>query len=97
VSLQKKLVHTLLKHQQDLLVVVLQLKTLSFDNKTVSMMTLTVLPFAAVTTLSISSLTSLKRLSKEAGAHFVKTSTGFAGGGATAEDVKLMKDTVGDQ
>jgi deoxyribose-phosphate aldolase len=62
------------------------------------MMTLTVLPFAAVTTLSISSLTSLKRLSfnaKEAGAHFVKTSTGFAGGGATAEDVKLMKDTVG--
>ncbi len=25
----------------------------------------------------------------------VKTSTGFAGGGATAEDVKLMKDTVG--
>lgn len=35
-------------------------------------------------------------LSKAAGAHFVKTSTGFAGGGATAEDVKLMKDTVGD-
>ncbi|MCU7258847.1 deoxyribose-phosphate aldolase, partial [Pseudomonas aeruginosa] len=35
-------------------------------------------------------------LAKEAGAHFVKTSTGFAGGGATAEDVKLMKDTVGD-
>ena len=36
------------------------------------------------------------RACKEAGAHFVKTSTGFAGGGATAEDVKLMKDTVGD-
>ncbi|WP_342610409.1 deoxyribose-phosphate aldolase [Staphylococcus hsinchuensis] len=35
-------------------------------------------------------------LSKAAGAHFVKTSTGFAGGGATAEDVKLMKETVGD-
>ncbi|MFO3694420.1 2-deoxyribose-5-phosphate aldolase, partial [Staphylococcus felis] len=35
-------------------------------------------------------------LSKAAGAHFVKTSTGFAGGGATPEDVKLMKDTVGD-
>ncbi|REI11124.1 deoxyribose-phosphate aldolase [Staphylococcus felis] len=34
-------------------------------------------------------------LSKAAGAHFVKTSTGFAGGGATPEDVKLMKDTVG--
>ncbi|WP_419795883.1 deoxyribose-phosphate aldolase [Staphylococcus equorum] len=35
-------------------------------------------------------------LSKAAGANFVKTSTGFAGGGATLEDVKLMKDTVGD-
>ncbi|WP_241538501.1 deoxyribose-phosphate aldolase [Staphylococcus felis] len=35
-------------------------------------------------------------LSKAAGAHFVKTSTGFAGGGATPEDVKLMKDTLGD-
>lgn len=35
-------------------------------------------------------------LSKAAGAHFMKTSTGFAGGGATPEDVKLMKDTVGD-
>lgn len=35
-------------------------------------------------------------LSKVAGANFVKTSTGFAGGGATPEDVKLMKDTVGD-
>ncbi|HLR18806.1 MAG TPA: deoxyribose-phosphate aldolase [Staphylococcus sp.] len=35
-------------------------------------------------------------LSKAAGADFVKTSTGFAGDGATPEDVKLMKDTVGD-
>ncbi|WP_278926800.1 deoxyribose-phosphate aldolase [Staphylococcus auricularis] len=35
-------------------------------------------------------------LSQAAGANFVKTSTGFAGGGATPEDVKLMKDTVGD-
>lgn len=35
-------------------------------------------------------------LAKEAGADFVKTSTGFAGGGATPEDVKLMKDTVGN-
>lgn len=35
-------------------------------------------------------------LSKEAGAQFVKTSTGFSTGGATVEDVKLMKDTVGD-
>jgi len=37
------------------------------------------------------------RLSVEAGAHFVKTSTGFSTGGATVEDVKLMKDTVGDK
>ena len=33
-------------------------------------------------------------LSKAAGADFVKTSTGFAGGGATVEDVQLMKQTV---
>lgn len=33
---------------------------------------------------------------KAAGAQFVKTSTGFSTGGATAHDVKLMKDTVGD-
>lgn len=36
-------------------------------------------------------------LAKAAGADFVKTSTGFAGGGATPEDVKLMKDTVGEE
>ncbi len=36
-------------------------------------------------------------LSVEAGADFVKTSTGFAGGGATPEDVALMKKTVGDK
>lgn len=35
------------------------------------------------------------RLAKEAGADFVKTSTGFSTGGATAEDVKLMRETVG--
>ncbi|MDP3387744.1 MAG: deoxyribose-phosphate aldolase [Eubacteriales bacterium] len=35
-------------------------------------------------------------LSKEAGADFVKTSTGFSTAGATEEDVKLMKKTVGD-
>lgn len=32
---------------------------------------------------------------KAAGADFVKTSTGFSSGGATAEDVALMKKTVG--
>ncbi len=35
-------------------------------------------------------------LSKAAGAAFVKTSTGFAGGGATAEDVALMRKVVGE-
>ncbi len=34
-------------------------------------------------------------LSKEAGADFVKTSTGFSTGGATPEDIKLMRETVG--
>lgn len=37
------------------------------------------------------------KLSREAGAHFVKTSTGFNSGGATAEDVALMKKTVGNE
>ena len=32
---------------------------------------------------------------KNAGADFVKTSTGFGTGGATVEDVKLMKETLG--
>ncbi len=35
-------------------------------------------------------------LAKQAGADFVKTSTGFGSGGATVEDVRLMKRTVGD-
>jgi deoxyribose-phosphate aldolase len=35
------------------------------------------------------------KLSKEAGANFVKTSTGFNKGGATVEDIKLMRATVG--
>lgn len=30
-----------------------------------------------------------------AGAHFVKTSTGFSTAGATEEDVRLMRETVG--
>lgn len=34
-------------------------------------------------------------LSKEAGADFVKTSTGFGPGGATAKDIALMRKTVG--
>ncbi|HEY0840176.1 MAG TPA: deoxyribose-phosphate aldolase [Vulgatibacter sp.] len=35
-------------------------------------------------------------LSKAAGAAFVKTSTGFGGGGATVHDVALMRRIVGD-
>jgi len=35
------------------------------------------------------------KLAKEAGADFVKTSTGFFGKGATIEDIKLMRRTVG--
>ena len=37
------------------------------------------------------------RLAKEAGADFVKTSTGFNGGGATVEDIKLMREAVGPE
>ena len=35
-------------------------------------------------------------LAQKAGADFVKTSTGFSTGGATVEDVRLMRETVGD-
>lgn len=35
------------------------------------------------------------QLSKDAGADFVKTSTGFSTGGATFEDVALMREVVG--
>jgi deoxyribose-phosphate aldolase len=34
-------------------------------------------------------------LAKEAGTDYVKTSTGFSGGGATVEDIALMRKTVG--
>jgi len=35
------------------------------------------------------------RMVVESGAHFVKTSTGFSAGGATVNDVRLMRETVG--
>lgn len=35
------------------------------------------------------------RLAREAGAHFVKTSTGFGPGAATAADVRLLREAVG--
>ncbi len=36
------------------------------------------------------------KLIKESGAHFVKTSTGFSSGGATVEDIALIRSIVGD-
>ena len=36
-------------------------------------------------------------LAKAAGADYVKTSTGFGGGGATVEDIQLMRETVGPE
>lgn len=37
------------------------------------------------------------KISLNAGAHFVKTCTGFNGGGATVDDIMLMKKIVGQQ
>lgn len=37
------------------------------------------------------------QVSKLAGADFVKTSTGFSTGGATVDDIRLMRATVGEQ
>lgn len=37
------------------------------------------------------------QIAEEAGAAFVKTSTGFSSGGATAEDIALMRQTVGNR
>ncbi len=37
------------------------------------------------------------KLAESAGADYVKTSTGFSKGGATVEDVKLMRKAVGDR
>jgi len=37
------------------------------------------------------------QIAKKAGAHFVKTSTGFSSGGATVQDVALMRRTVGPE
>lgn len=40
-------------------------------------------------------ITQAAQIAKEVQPDFIKTSTGFGPGGATPEDVKLMKDTVG--
>lgn len=36
------------------------------------------------------------KIAVQAGAHFVKTSTGFEKGGATTDDIKLMRRVVGE-
>ena len=46
--------------------------------------------------LSKSEIIEACKCAVEAGANFVKTSTGFSTGGATIEDVTLMKKTVGE-
>jgi deoxyribose-phosphate aldolase len=47
--------------------------------------------------LSDEEKTQACRLAAEAGADYVKTSTGFGKGGATVEDVRLMRKTVGEK
>lgn len=59
-------------------------------------------PYGVKVILETSSLTDDEKiigcaLSKAAGAAFVKTSTGFASGGATAEDIALMRRVVGPE
>lgn len=46
--------------------------------------------------LTSDEITAACRLAMAAGAAFVKTSTGFSSGGASAADVALMRKTVGD-
>ena len=47
--------------------------------------------------LSRSDMVQACKLCRDAGVDFVKTSTGFAPTGATAEDVRLMRETVRDR
>lgn len=47
--------------------------------------------------LTSDEIVTASKLAVEAGANFVKTSTGFGTYGARIEDVKLMKKTVGNQ
>ena len=52
---------------------------------------------AGKTTKVIIETCYLTDAAKKAGATFVKTSTGFGTGGATVEDIKLMRETVGEE
>lgn len=47
--------------------------------------------------LSKEQIKKVSQLAVNAGADFIKTSTGFGTGGATFEDVKIMKEVVGDK
>lgn len=47
--------------------------------------------------LSNEEIKALSLIAKEVKPDYIKTSTGFASSGAIAEDVKLMKDTVGSE
>jgi len=47
--------------------------------------------------LSLDEIEKVTEIVIEAGADFVKTSTGFGTGGATLEHIKLMKSVVGDK
>ncbi|WP_134700946.1 deoxyribose-phosphate aldolase [Ammoniphilus sp. YIM 78166] len=47
--------------------------------------------------LSEEEIETASRISVEAGAHFVKTSTGFGPGGATVPHIALMRKTVGPE
>lgn len=46
--------------------------------------------------LSKDEIKLVSKLSEQAGADFIKTSTGFGNGGATFEDVRLMQSSVGN-
>lgn len=46
--------------------------------------------------LDLDQIATACQAAKAAGADYVKTSTGFAGGGATEEHIRLMRATVGD-
>lgn len=59
-------------------------------------------PYPVKVILETCLLTDLEKvkaceLAKQAGAQFVKTSTGFAASGATIADIKLMRQTVGPE
>lgn len=74
------------------------LKTVDMDIRTVRLVSES--PVVLKVIIETSLLTEEEKIraceiAKKAGADFVKTSTGFSGGGATIEDVVLMRSVVG--